>query len=217
MSDNNIDAVDVDEFEMINPEDLPETTAFIPGSGISANSFEMPDVPTNKEFKVPTPVVDEDNMSDIDDGLRSFLSGGNQQSIKHPKRSQYERQFVEETYHNDYEDDDDYNNLEYEMDAIASRPRGIARHETGFKTTSELMRQFKKFMLSEVTDDPDFDVEELKFTLEDMMDMVELFNKQRSRRSKMSRVAGKNPIVRRGLNRDVYDVIDDNDMYMPDL
>jgi len=218
MSDNDLMPVDADEFEMINPDDLPSGGPIMPGGGITADALGQPGPATGQPVSVPHPLVEENNTEDIEDGLRSFL-GGPSKPIHHPKRAQYQnqRQMVEESYDNDYDDD-----LEDEYERISTRPRGQQRQQQqGFTSASDLLRQFKRFMLSDVTDDPHFDVEDLKFALEDMMDMVELFAKQRARRTKKNRISRQNPIVRKALHDDVYDVLDDDDdgdsLYMPDL
>ncbi len=214
MSEYDNDFIDDGEFEMINPESLSNSGPILPG-GISAQSLQMPPAPTGRSPKIPQPIIDEDNVEDIEDGLRSFLGGSSsykqQPQIRHPRHTEYERKVVEESY------DEEYDDLRSGMNAISNRSRDIPRQSSGFNSAAEMMRQFKKFMMSDIIDSPNFDVEELKYTLEDMMDMVELFVKQRARRSKVNRVTRRNPIVQRGLKQDVYDVIDDEELYMPDL
>ena len=143
---------------------------------------------------------EEHNSEDVEDGLRNFL-GGEPQRIQHPNRERIQKRMVEENMNDEP--------FEHSDDGYRAQPRHQPKQ--GFRNGRDLLRQFRTLMLSEEVAEGSVDVEDLKFSLEDCMDMVELFTKQRDRRQKQKRVTKNNRYVKRGLNDDVYDVLDDDD------
>ena len=186
---------------------IEEGVEFIDPSKIETTIIE-PEIPAaniNNQVE-PTIDYDPDNAAEIEDGLRDFL-GGSQESIRHPKR-----RIIEEEM--DYD--------EYDEPVRSKRSRRPRRQQTedsnryGFESSEDLLRQFRQFMLSDITLDPNFDIDELRDVLEDMLDMVELFSKQRLRKRKQRKITKGNKYVAKGLKPSVYDAVDDDEYYDDD-
>ena len=141
--------------------------------------------------------VHSQQIEEIDEGLRNFLSGTTKPIVS-PKRS-----VIEESYQDDY--------VEPTRSRRPRKRRPIEETTNyGFESSDDLLKQFKNFMLSDIVSDPRFDIEELKYTLEDMLDIVDLFSKQRTRKIKKQRITKGNKYVSRGLAPQVYDAVDDD-------
>lgn len=144
-----------------------------------------------------------DNFGDVD-GYGSWATVGNE----------YDAGFAEEEMERSAGMNYPYPDNDVAQNIINRQPRGKSQPQrpTGFKTSEELYRQFKMFILGPVEGDPYFNFEELMDVIDDMKDMTELVFQQRTRKRKNStKPAVVNNKYLDGVDDDVYDELDDID------